>query len=70
MKIIYASIDFVAAFEKEVLTIQDQNSSIIVPFDLKKADTSVFLHVRYVCNIILTSGTPYALLILMSLSFL
>ena len=45
MKIIYASIDFVAAFEKEVLTFQDQNTSIIVPFNHEKGDTSVFLHV-------------------------
>ena len=45
MKIIYASIDFVPAFEKEVMTLQDQNTSIIVPFNLNKADTSVFLHV-------------------------
>ena len=62
MKIIYASIDFVAAFEKEVMTLQDQNTSIIVPFNLNKADTSVFLHVWHVCNIILTSGTSHALI--------
>ena len=62
MKIIYASIDFVAAFQKEVLTFQDQNTSIIVPFNHEKGDTSVFLHVWHVCNIILTSGAPYALI--------
>ena len=45
MKIICANIDFAAAFEKEVLTLQDQNTSIIVPFNDQKADTSVFLHV-------------------------
>ena len=45
MKIIYGSIDFVAASAKEVKTLQDQNTSIIVPFNLEKADTSAFLHV-------------------------
>ena len=62
MKIIFASMDFVAAFEKEVLTLQDRNTSIIVPFNLKNADTRVFLHVLDVCNIILTSGIPPALI--------
>ena len=53
---------FTPAFEKEVMTLQDQNTSIIVPFNLNKADTSVFLHVWHVCNIILTSGTSHALI--------
>ena len=47
MKIISVSIDLVPAFEKEVLTFQVQNSSLVFPFDNEKVDTSVFLHV---CN--------------------
>ena len=59
MKIISASIDLVAAFEKEVLTFQGQNNSLVFPFNNEKADASVFLHV---CNILLTSGTPHVLI--------
>ena len=56
MKKISANINFVAPFEKEVLTLQDQNTSNILPFNHEKAGVSVFL---YVCNIVLTSVTPH-----------
>ena len=59
MKIISASIDLIAAFEKEVLTFQGQNNSLVFPFNNEKAGASVFLHV---CNKLLTSGTPHVLI--------
>ena len=59
MKIISASIDLAAVFEKEVLTFQVQNNSLAFLFNNEKADASVFLHV---CNILLTSGTPHVLI--------
>ena len=59
MNIISANIDFVAAFEKEVLTLQDQNTSNIPPFNHEKADMSVFLHIR---SIVLTSRIPHVLI--------
>ena len=59
MKIISANIDFVAAFEKEVLTLQDQNTSNIPPFNHEKVDASVFLHIG---NIVLTTRIPQVLI--------
>lgn len=59
MKIISGNINFVAAFGKKVLTLQDENTSNILPFNHKKAEAKVFLHA---CNIVLTSGAPHVLI--------